>query len=290
VSSTTASEFERLRDDFGWSIEKHAVHVDGVWMGLGTTLRTAFSATAHQTLLGVEDRSLWFRWRNEVIADVVSRAGAPAALWEIGAGNGAVSRHLETIGVTAVVVEPGEAGTRGAASRGIRHIVRASLEELALPSESIPAAGAFDVLEHLEHPINLMREIHRVLQPGGLFVASVPAFPLLWSEADVVAGHYRRYRRRTLTALVRRTGFSPIYINHHFAAATPLLLVGRALPWRLGVRRDPEVANEQYVRELERTSRPAQMLGDRVMGAERMWARHLPVPMGTSLVVAARRV
>jgi SAM-dependent methyltransferase len=289
VSSNTASEFERLRDDFGWSIEEHAVNVDGVWMGAAETLPTAFSATAHQTLLSVEDRSLWFRWRNEIIADVLCRAGTPAAFWEIGAGNGVVSRHLETVGVTAVVVEPGEAGSRGAASRGIRHIVRASLEELALPSRSIPAAGAFDVLEHLERPADLLREIHRVLQPDGLFLASVPAFPFLWSEADVMAGHYRRYRRRTLIALLRRSGFRPMYINHHFAAATPLLLMGRALPWRLGVRRDPEIANRQYVEELGRTSRPARMLGDRLMDAERIWARHLPVPMGTSLVVAARR-
>jgi SAM-dependent methyltransferase len=290
VSSNTAAEFERLRADFGWSIDEHAVQVEGMWLGLGETLGTAFSATAHQTLLSVEDRSLWFRWRNEIIADVVRRAGTPDAFWEIGAGNGVVSRHLEMMGVTAVVVEPGEAGSRGAASRGIRHIVRASLEELALPSESIPAAGAFDVLEHLEHPLDLMREIHRVLWPGGLFVASVPAFPFLWSEADVTAGHYRRYRRQTLRALMRRAGFRTIYLNHHFAAATPLLLLGRAVPWRLGVRRDPEVANQQYVKELGRAPLPARVLGDRVMDAERVWARHLPVPMGTSLVVAARRV
>jgi SAM-dependent methyltransferase len=290
VSSSTVAEFERLRADFGWSIDEHAVHIDGIWMGRGEALGTAFSATAHQTLLSVEDQSLWFRWRNEIIADVVRRAGTPSAFWEIGAGNGVVSRHLEAMGVTAVVVEPGEAGSRGAASRDIRHIVRASLEELALPSESIPAAGAFDVLEHLEQPIDLMREIHRVLQPGGLFIASVPAFPFLWSQADVTAGHYRRYRRRTLAALMRRTGFRLIYINHHFAAATPLLLLARAVPWRLGVRRDPEVANQQYVRELGRVSLPARVLGDRLMDAERVWARHLPVPVGTSLVVAARRL
>ncbi len=290
MSSSTAPEFARLRNDFGWSIADHATLVDGVWMGRGEINPTAFSATAHRSLLSVEDRSLWFRWRNEIIADVIRRAGAPPAVWEVGAGNGVVSRYLEGVGITAVVVEPGEAGSLGAASRGIRHVVRASLEELELPPESLPAVGAFDVLEHLEDPSRLMSEIHRVLMPGGLFVASVPAFPLLWSEADVVAGHYRRYRRRTLTTLLRRTGFRPTYVNHHFAAATPLLLVGRSLPWRLGVRRHPEVANAQYVRALGQASRPAQIVGDGVMGAERSWGRHLPVPMGTSLVVAARRV
>ena len=259
-------------------------------MGKGETNRSAFSATAHRSLLSVEDRSLWFRWRNEIIADVIRRAGAPPALWEIGAGNGVVSRYLERAGITAVVVEPGEAGSLAAASRGIRHVVRASLEELELPPESLPAVGAFDVLEHLEDPSRLMSEVHRVLMPGGLFVGSVPAFPLLWSEADVMAGHYRRYRRRTLATLLRRTGFRLTYLNHHFAAATPLLLIGRALPWRLGVRRNPEVANAQYVRALGRASRPAQVVGDEVMGAELTWGRHHRVPLGTSIVVAARRV
>ncbi len=285
-SGAPAREFVRLRDDHGWWIGDHATLRDGVWVSDRDVPSSAFSADAHQTLLEIEDQSLWFRWRNEIIGDVLQRVGTPAALWDIGAGNGVVSRYLETLGITPVVVEPGDRGTTGAAMRGIQHVIQAALEELELPAGSIPSAGAFDVLEHLENPDLLMAEVHRVLAPKGLFIASVPAFPGLWSEADIFAGHHRRYRRKTLLQLMRRTGFASVYISYRFAAVLPQLLLTRALPWRLGMHRDDQSA----ARQLGRQSSAMDAVGRVAAASERYWDARLPVPLGTSLIVAARRV
>lgn len=53
----------------------------------------------------------------------------------------------------------------------------------------------FDVLEHIADSGPPSDEIPRVLVPGGRLAVTVPAMPLLWSQTDALAGHYRRYRR-----------------------------------------------------------------------------------------------
>ena len=285
-SGAPAREFVRLRDDHGWWIGDHATLRDGVWVSDRDVPSSAFSADAHQTLLEIEDQSLWFRWRNEIIGDVLQRVGTPAALWDIGAGNGVVSRYLETLGITPVVVEPGVRGTTGAAKRGIQHVIQAALEELELPAGSIPSAGAFDVLEHLENPEPADGRSPSRARSQRPFHRLSPSVPGLWSEADIFAGHHRRYRRKTLLQLMRRTGFASVYISYRFAAVLPQLLLTRALPWRLGMHRDDQSA----ARQLGRQSSVMDAVGRVAAASERYWDARLPVPLGTSLIVAARRV
>ena len=74
--------------------------------------------------------------------------------------------------------------------------------------------GAFDgvttgeTLEHLDNDAGAAREIGRVLKPGGLVVATVPALPALWSSSDDYYEHRRRYTRDELAGLFRAAGLS----------------------------------------------------------------------------------
>lgn len=49
-----------------------------------------------------------------------------------------------------------------------------SFNKLPWPDNSFDAVCAWEVLEHLENPHNVLREIHRVLRPGGFFMISLP--------------------------------------------------------------------------------------------------------------------
>jgi SAM-dependent methyltransferase len=49
-----------------------------------------------------------------------------------------------------------------------------TLEEAHLPSSSFDAVTLWDVLEHLHDPMEGLREIHRILKPGGILVLRVP--------------------------------------------------------------------------------------------------------------------
>lgn len=62
-----------------------------------------------------------------------------------------------------------------------------------------------DVLEHIEDDVSEMREAVARLAPGGTIVIVSPAHSWLFSEFDEAIGHFRRYTRDTLSAVIPET-------------------------------------------------------------------------------------
>jgi len=51
---------------------------------------------------------------------------------------------------------------------------RCNAEKLDLPDRSFDVVVSFETIEHLQNPTLYLKEIHRVLRPGGLFLCSTP--------------------------------------------------------------------------------------------------------------------
>ena len=65
-----------------------------------------------------------------------------------------------------------------------------------------------NVLEHIEDDRNLISHIYSSIQPGGTLAVFSPALPFLYSPLDQRVGHFRRYRKSDLAALIEEAGFS----------------------------------------------------------------------------------
>jgi hypothetical protein len=59
-----------------------------------------------------------------------------------------------------------------------------------------------DVLEHIEDDRGEMSRAAELLAPRGTLIVLSPAFQLLFSEFDRSVGHYRRYTRASLAAVM----------------------------------------------------------------------------------------
>ena len=81
--------------------------------------------------------------------------------------------------------------------RGVGRIavLRCDAADLPFPSETFDAALAIDLLEHLADPDRALREVARVLRPGGRLLAS---FPLLFDFYEHVLERAARLRARLL--------------------------------------------------------------------------------------------
>ena len=261
---------------------------DGIWRA-GALQALSFPEEGHDACFRLEDDSFWFAHRNACITKALLRHGALGLLLDIGGGNGAVSHALEQAGIETVLLEPAPQGARNARRRGLRNVVCATMQNAQFESASFSAAGAFDVIEHVEDDEALVRETHRVLRPGGVLCITVPAFPWLWSAEDDLAGHHRRYTLGRLRAALSRCSFDVRYETYLFAPLTVPLFLLRSLRHRLHER--TATAVEEGAEEQHLTSPIVRRAVDALLAPElRRIGAGRGMPFGTScLVVATKR-
>jgi 2-polyprenyl-3-methyl-5-hydroxy-6-metoxy-1,4-benzoquinol methylase len=171
------------------------------------------------TLDTLDDASNYADWLDSLIEPHLGHH-----VLEVGAGHGTFTRRLAgSHQVTAV--EP--------ASSAVAHAREAvaDLEQVQLIHGSIddlPEGSKYDsatyvnVLEHIPDDAEALRATASHLAPGGTVVIFAPAFEALHSSFDLSIGHYRRYRRSELAALLDQAGFEVLtnhYVNSVGAAA-----------------------------------------------------------------------
>lgn len=165
--------------------------------------------------------------------------------------------------------------------------VSASALQLPFRDGTFDVVGAFDVIEHCEPESAALAELRRVLQPGGLLLASVPAYQWAWTEHDRHAGHYRRYTRERLTRAVRTAGFTSARATYAFTSVFPMFAAQRLLQrWR---ERGSAVSKDAVKPPLPQVSPFTDRLLTGLCAAE---ARVLPehdLPFGSSVFLAAIR-
>jgi SAM-dependent methyltransferase len=260
---------------------------DGTWYA-PTASAVDYPDQGNAFCFAIEDGSFWFQHRNDVIVDAVRRFPPAGFIADIGAGNGFVSLGLQRAGFDTVAIEPGPHGARNARSRGLDPVVRATLQGAGFLPGSLPAAGLFDVLEHVQDDMSVLRLLDTLLVPGGRLYLTVPAFQLLWSSEDDLTGHYRRYTIGMLTGRLREAGFAPDFATYLFSPLPLPVLLLRSLPTRLGRRTTLQA--DQIASELRPTENVAVRAVRAVLARERALIRRgWRIPIGSTCLVVAHQ-
>lgn len=158
---------------------------------------------------------------------------------------------------------------------------------LALPfaSASFDAVAAFDVIEHCEPESGAVDELHRVLRPGGVLVASVPAYQWAWTDHDVANGHYRRYTRPRFVEALTAGGFLVDRATYAFASVFPMFAAERLFR----KVRHPRHEHAVDVVSVPRVPRPLHHTLLALCRLDERLLRSRDLPFGSSVLVAARR-
>jgi predicted SAM-dependent methyltransferase len=86
-------------------------------------------------------------------------------------------------------------------------LARADAVDLPFADRTFEIATALDVIEHLDDDYLALKEMWRVMKPGGILIVSVPAYKFLWTYWDDILGHRRRYTTKMLREVAVRAGF-----------------------------------------------------------------------------------
>ena len=93
-------------------------------------------------------------------------------------------------------------------------LLQFDLVQCPLPDNSVDVVVLLNVLEHIEDHAGAVRQVQRILKPGGAAVIEVPAGPHLFDVYDKVLMHYRRYELSELRHLLERAGLSVVHASH----------------------------------------------------------------------------
>lgn len=183
----------------------------------------------------------------------ISGSWPPGQFVEMGAGTGHMTRMFLDRGFSGACHDLGEDSRQlmrrnlafaGPGMRVVDHLTE-------LQESTFDYLFAFEVLEHIEDDLNILRSWMRYLKPGGRVLISVPAHQRKFGKSDEIVGHVRRYERSGLRVLLSNAGIDDIRIvNYGF----PITELTRRLSNRL-------IRNErgyEYMTPEERSIRSAQ--------------------------------
>jgi len=232
----------------------------------------------------IEQSHWWYAGRRKILAsfieDICSRVtDRRPRILDVGCGTGANLLMLSKFG-DAEGVDVSEDALAFCRERGLENVKLGAAEQLPYEDGTFDLVTALDVVEHLDDDLAGLREMRRVLRPGGRVLLFVPTFMFLWGLQDDVSNHRRRYRMPELGRVLEQAGFEierTTYANITFFM--PILAM-RKLMRLTGIKAESE--NNINVSAFNG------MLG-RMLGAESFVLRYMNIPFGVSGLCVARK-
>ncbi len=231
--------------------------------------------------------------------DVASRARAVEAIrgtaaeggtiLEVGCSAGHTLRDLRRAFPDALVIGadyvPGPLEDLGRSMSGVP-LLQLDLTRCPLPDRSVDAVVALNVLEHIEDDRAAVREIFRVLRPGGVAAIEVPAAPSLYDVYDQVLMHHRRYTRRGIVRLFEEAGFRVSGTSHLGFFVFPAFALVK-LKNKRHMKRPEAERRAMVAASIQSTSKSAVL--DALLGLERAAGKFVRYPVGIRCVLTASK-
>lgn len=192
---------------------------------------------------------------NRFLVELVRRQLNGKNILDFGAGAGTFATPLRDHDYTVACVEPDPQLSDELNTSGFR--TYSAIQDV--PPESMDSIYTLNVLEHIEHDSDAIKDLYSRLRSGGRIVIYVPAFAVLFSAMDRLVGHHRRYRRKDLAGKLKAAGFrieTATYIDSLGFAAT--------LAYRL-FGDDSGVVNVRAVQIYDRWIFPLSRIIDRIV-------------------------
>jgi SAM-dependent methyltransferase len=232
-------------------------------------------------MFAAEDGQWWYAGMRAISLSLLgpSPDGARPRLLDCGCGTGAIVAHLGGRG-RAVGVDLSPEALRLARTRGAA-VARAELLALPFADASFDVVTSFDVIYHrwVADDAAAVREMARVLRPGGALLLRVPALKLLWGAHDEAVHSRHRYTRGEIHALLGGAGLEVRRATYANTLLFPLLLARRTLD-RLTGRRGSDVGF---------LPAPLEAAFGAALRLEARLVKHVSLPIGASVFALARK-
>jgi 2-polyprenyl-3-methyl-5-hydroxy-6-metoxy-1,4-benzoquinol methylase len=145
----------------------------------------------------------------------------PGTVLDIGCGRGIILDELRKLGWAVTGTELSDAAARFARAVLQLDVKVGDLRHLHFEEGAFDAVVLWHVLEHVDDPASLLREVHRLVRPGGFVLVAVPNFGSIeakltrasWFHLDVPR-HVSHFTPETLVRMLEAEQFTSERINY----------------------------------------------------------------------------
>lgn len=241
-------------------------------------------AKEYDNLRNVERAHWYYRGKRRIVAHWIRKfAGeeTPKKLLDCGAGTGRFAKEMDSEFEVHVADDHAESLALLADQFPAERIHRIGPSGVEAHGGSFHVVTALDVLEHIEEDTAAVRGIHELLEPGGIFIVTVPASMALWSDWDVSLHHFRRYSKDSLRRCFDDS-WDILHLNYTNSLVFPIVWAIRRMGELPLLRNRKGRRSEDHIpwKPLNRT-------------LEELFVRtgcsRFPFPLGVSLILVARR-
>jgi SAM-dependent methyltransferase len=234
------------------------------------------------TMFRVEETHWWYRALHRLIFQTLE-AELPEwrdkAILDAGCGTGAILQRLGSPQKNVGIDLAAEA-ISFCRERGLNNVRQGDICALPFADASFDAVISSSVLYHgwVTDVATAVREMHRVLRPGGLLLINVPAFRFLHSAHDDAVMTARRFRKPEIRKVLRDQNFTISRLTYWTSLLFPFAVAARTLgASQMG--RDFETSESSFL----------QRAFGQTMALELRLLRAISFPFGVALLAVARK-
>jgi ubiquinone/menaquinone biosynthesis C-methylase UbiE len=240
----------------------------------------------------VEATHFWFRGFRRFVAPAIAEIAGPRRdlhLLDCGCGTGHnLATLLRPYGrAFGFDLTPG--GLALARRAGVP-LARADMAAIPFQSSRFDLVTSFDVMQYVRDDYAVVKEMARVLKPGGGLVVTAAALDVLRGGHAGTWPEVRRYTTARIRSIVEGAGLNVRRLTYLFASLFPAMLAVRAMSRDTGRCRggssDPPLTADW---EMRIPAAPINTALTWMLSGEAALSRRIPMPVGSSVLVVATK-
>ncbi|MEW6552855.1 MAG: class I SAM-dependent methyltransferase [Actinomycetota bacterium] len=243
----------------------------------------------YATLYEVEDVHWWYLGHRRLYAALLDRhcaASAEGRVLDAGCGTGGLTCWLRDRyrPRRLVALDASEEALTRCGERGLEELIHGSVERIPFPDASFDLVLSLNVIYHREvgDDGEALREMRRVLAPGGYLLLNLPALSFLAGRHDEAVGGVRRYGASMLGELLLRAGLEPVHMTYFVFSLLPAIAA-----YRWWSRKN---VAEDVASDLRLPPAPLNRALEALLYLESRAAVRRGLPLGSSLTALASKV
>ena len=227
-----------------------------------------------------EESHWWHLSKRKLLFKLLNRyAKKGVCILDVGCGTGKNLEELGNFGKAEGVDNSSEA-INFCKKRGLRKVYLVKENKFPFNVNSFDVVTALDVIEHT-HDSTILKEIKRVLVPGGKVIATVPAHKIMWTKWDEILHHKKRYSKKELISIFKKQGFKVLFISHVYSfLVIPAILIRKIKSY---------FRANNYSSDFEITNRLLNKILLFIAEVEQFLVFKFTLPVGTSIVCVVQK-